>query len=453
MRSRWLAGVGLALAIACGSASAQELKWRPVRAPGASPGTSPGSSTTSPITLGRPQPILAQEPVLPAAHVAPAHVTPAVTLSAPRPIVRAQSPDLPPVNVPPPPPPPGAGAPGFGNPAVFPGAPGAPPPGPGAEAYNCGVVNNNADMGGFWTRTGDKFKRCWSDITSSVTEGYGNRTLFQSDHDFDRFISPVSTPVFFEDPRALTELRPVFIWQHTRDSNHIYAGGDNFAAILQGRLAITPWFSIVMNRLGWTFNNPENPIPGVENGDGFSDLHIGPKFTFLRNDATCTVAAVGLNFEIATGDDDIGQGTGNLSLSPYFSIARAFGETDWGRFNFMNTTGYSFAVDSRRTDFFYTSFHLDYDIGNRNKYFPLIELNWTRYTFNGSARTLGFEGSNLYNFGSDGVAGHDDLTLALGGRIKFSEAIQFGIAGEFSLLGGSRHLDAFRLTMDMIFRY
>ncbi|HEY3394816.1 MAG TPA: hypothetical protein VGK58_19070, partial [Lacipirellulaceae bacterium] len=147
------------------------------------------------------------------------------------------------------------------------------------------------------------------------------------------------------------------------------------------------------------------------------------------------------------------QDTGDLSLSPYFSIAQNFWRTQYGAFNFMNTTGYSFAVDSDRTDFFYLSAHLDYNIGNLGKFYPLVELNWTRYTFNGDARNFGFEGNNLFNFGSDGVAGKDDLTLAFGGRYKLSEAIQFGLAAEFSILGGYRHMDDFRLTMDMIFRY
>ena len=32
-----------------------------------------------------------------------------------------------------------------------------------------------------------------------------------SDHCFDRFISPLSNPFFFEDPRSLTEARAIFI--------------------------------------------------------------------------------------------------------------------------------------------------------------------------------------------------------------------------------------------------
>ena len=434
MRSQLLGGVGLAWMLMTGSVGAQELAWRPVR-------------STSPITLGRPQPIYADQQIQPASHAAPA------TLSQSQPIFRGQSPDMPAVTAPPPPPPGG-----LGGPAVFPGgpvAPGGPPRGLGAgeEAYNCGVVNNNADLGGFWARTGDKLKHCWTDIYDSVTGVSAGRRPFQSDHAFDSFISPVSNPVYFEDPRALTEFRPIFIFQHTRESNPVFAGGNNEFLILQGRLALTENISLVINKLGWTWVDPQGGVPGLESGNGFSELHLGPKFTFLRNEDCGTIGAFGLNFEIATGSSRVFQDTGNLSLSPYFSFAQNFWRTGFGSFNFMNTTGYSLSVDSRRSDFLYSSFHLDYNVLNQNKFYPLVEINWTRYTMNGSARPFDFEGTNLFNFGSMGVAGHDDLTMALGFRYKFNECVQFGIAGEFSLIGGSRHMEGYRIGADMIFRY
>lgn len=32
-----------------------------------------------------------------------------------------------------------------------------------------------------------------------------------SDHCFDDFVSPMTNPIFFEDPRTLTELRPIYM--------------------------------------------------------------------------------------------------------------------------------------------------------------------------------------------------------------------------------------------------
>ena len=82
-----------------------------------------------------------------------------------------------------------------------------------------------------------------------------------------------------------------------------------------------------------------------------------------------------------------------------------------------------------------------------------MELNWTYYTTSGNnPLTSGFEGGDLFNLGSQNVAGHNNLTLALGGRYKFSESMQLGSTIEFPLVGSKDLLD-FRWTVDMIFRY
>jgi hypothetical protein len=322
--------------------------------------------------------------------------------------------------------------------------------------YNQGVVNNDSDLGGFWTRTGDKLRRCWEDITGNAGgafQGSPNRQPFQSDTCFNTFTSPVTNPFFFEDPRALTEIRPVFIWQHTPNANPVWAGGNNFDFAVRGSVAITENISIVISRLGFTTIQPRGGVAGVSNATGFSDFLIGPKLTFLRNESSGTVAAVGLTFDIPAGSSSVFQDTGHTSLNPYFSIAQNFGRTSYGSFNFMNTTGYSFRTDNTRSESFYSSFHLDYNVANR--FFPLIELNWRHYTRNGGHVPFAFEGNDLANFGSMFVSGHDDLNLALGTRIVINKYVTWGVAAEFNILNNSdgRHLDQFRLTTDLIFRY
>jgi hypothetical protein len=438
MRLRRIACFGFVALALAPSAWAQDLNFRAVAPARRAPFVEP-----IPISVGRPQPI-----------------TQTSAAQSLQPTFRAQmGPEVsPPINVPPPPPYPGGGVGGPVRPTPFAGAPGAPKSGVhgNEEDYNCGRVNNDADTGGFFTRTGDQLSRCWYDITQGVSGGFGGssgRAMFQSDNCFNGFISPVTNPHLFEDPRALTELRPVFMWQKTPDSNYVYQGSNNFFADIQARVALTQNISLVVNRLGWVWSDVANPLQGIQSGNGFSEINLGPKFTFIRNETSGTVAALGLNFILPTGAAQVNQNTGNLSLAPYFSIAQNFGRTDYGSFNFMNTTGYSLGVDSLRTDFVYASFHLDFDIADAHKFYPLVELNWTYYTFNGSSRDVGFEGNNLVNYGSAGVAGHSDLTLALGGRYKVSEHFQLGLAGEMNVLGGSRHLDLFRLTFDVIFRY
>ncbi len=55
---------------------------------------------------------------------------------------------------------------------------------------------------------------------------------------FADFISPVSNPVNFEDPRATTELRPIYIYHHI-NQDFVTGGGDAHIVALQIRLALT----------------------------------------------------------------------------------------------------------------------------------------------------------------------------------------------------------------------
>lgn len=422
MRTRILLVVGLTL-VAAGSLGAQDVVWRPAKS----------TPAAAPISLGQPRALdggAATETLRP------------VSMETPR-VVRGQ------IGGAPPPPPPS-----------FPGAPGpivGPVPG-SADAYNKGMVNNDADIGGFWSNVGDRFKRCWDDVSGGVGnafQGGGRRAMFQSDHDFDCFTSPVTNPFFFEDPRSLTEIRPLIIWQHTPSSNPVFAGGNNFEFAVRGSVAFTEHISLVISRLGFTNLNPRGNNPAFDSATGFSEFLIGPKLTFIRSDATRTVAAFGITFDIPAGSSDVYQDTGSTAIVPYFSIAQNFGQSDWGSFNFMNTTGYSFRTDSVRSESFYSSFHLDYDWKGAHRFYPLIELNWRHYTRNGSRSPINFERMDLGNFGSTAVSGRDDLNLAFGGRVVINRYVTWGIAAEFNILNNSegRHLDAFRLTTDLIFRY
>lgn len=412
------------------TANAQEARWRIVSPASGAP------AAQKAITLGRPIPM--DSSVQGAAYTQD---------SASPYIARAQGPDGPPPGFVPPPPspgPPGGLAPGF-----IPAA-------PGEEAYNCGVPTTKPPakgiFEGFWDRIRGMPKDMGAPI-ATVFEPAVAKGLFQSDHEFDNFVSPMTAPFIFEDPRALTEFRPVFLWQHTRDSNPLFRGGDNFFLAFQGRVAFTNWFSITMPRLGFTWTEPEGGGAGIRPAFSFSEFWIGPKFTLLRNADTGTLGALGLTFQVPTGPSRTFQDTGSLSLDPYFSVAQNFWKTSYGSINVMNTTGWALSTDRKRTNWIHTSFHADYDIGNLHRFYPLVELHYMHYTRNGNSRTLSFEGADLFNFGANGVGGRDELRVASGFRYQHNPNLGFGIAAEIGLLGGGNHLDGFRLTTDMILRY
>lgn len=432
MRHVYAGALGLALGLGT-AARADEFAWRPAaRRPEASLTSSVSLGVPRPaVSLGRPEAVGTSDPSSDArTDAALLRVSFRVGDPLPAPAtVRGQIPDPGPTLTPPP------------------GAPAAPlpPPNP-AEPYNCGVVNEPPPPAGtgFWGKCKNIFAPCG--------QPSGNRAAFQSDHGFDDFISPVSNPFLFEDPRSLTELRPIFIYQEAPIKNSIYRGGDIEYLALQGRLALTERLDVVLSKAALVWIEPHADTDGFENHFGLAEIWLGPKYTLYRCENTGTVAALGLNFQIPGGSSGVQQNTGSLSLEPYISVGQKLGFSSFGSFHVMDTLGYSVAVDSERTDYVFNSLHLDYDVANLHKIYPLIELNYFHYTSNGKVRPLDFEGQDLFNLGSTAVSGHDILNLAVGARYKFSECVQAGLAAEFPVTG--RHdLLQYRITADLIFRY
>jgi len=300
----------------------------------------------------------------------------------------------------------------------------------------------------WWSRFGEGI---WGDSDNPGSEP-GDRDLCQSDTCCrNGWISPLTNTFLAEDPRALTELKTVFLYQIIPDEQSLYRGGNIEMLALQGRIAFTERWSLVFHKIGGMWIQPgDNSI--FSNQSGFTEIWLGPKYTFIRGKESQTFAAGGIQFQLPTGANEIYQDTGNLSIVPYLSVSQKFLPTRLGTWMVHDTLGYSFSTNDQRSDYIYNTLHLSLDVGDQDKIFPLIELNWFRYTTNGSARPFfGFEGRDLGNVGAQ-VSGRDLLTVAAGARYKFSERFQCGAAAEFPLTE-QKDLFDFRLTLDFIWRY
>jgi hypothetical protein len=467
MKGKWLGSLGVVLSACLASTRADDVRWRSaaqtppvvIATPGA--GSCPlGVTLGQPVALGKPIPSRAAPP-------AAAFTDPQLKVAGydtPRsgvglgPVIRGQNFDPGPPPVPPP------GEPAVPGGPVGPAIPPVPAPGPGLPP---GPVDPLCGPGSVAPMAGPN---PWMDRCRQWFGWCGdwNRALFMSDHCFDGFASPVSNPFWFEDPRALTEVRPIFIYQRAQKTSVLNNGNiEWFGAQL--RLALTDNLSIVVHKLGGVAWQPGNaaslgapgvPPPGsmpVDDATGFSEVTIGPKFTFLRLRDSQTLGAVGVAFDIPTGPNSVKQDTQSLTIRPYVTFGQAFGQTSFGTFNSMAVVGYNFGVNDR-SDNLFAGLHLDYNVGNFNRLYPLIELNYTYYTGNGNGTYKGVpivnrvEGRDLFNFGSTTIKNHNDLTLAAGLRYKFAEWAQVGSAAEFPLTGAANIL-GFRWTFDLIFRY
>jgi hypothetical protein len=281
--------------------------------------------------------------------------------------------------------------------------------------------------------------------------GARNGDWFRSDHLFDGFISPVSNPFLFEDPRSLTELRPIFIYQGIPGRQPDFQGGHISYFGTQARVAFTDRWSLVVNKFGGIAVSPSNNSV-FDSKTGFAEIWLGPKFTFYRGEETGSIAATGLQFQLPVGSQTAFQNTGTLSLVPYLSYGQNFlRDFRLGSFNFLASTGYAFSVNQQRSDYYYLSAHLDFDAGNLHRFYPLMELNWIVNTTRGNSVPIGAEGRDLVNFGGQ-AAGSGLLTMALGGRVKISECAQIGAAFEFPL-AGRKDFFQYRFTLDFILRY
>lgn len=161
------------------------------------------------------------------------------------------------------------------------------------------------------------------------------------------------------------------------------------------------------------------------------------------------IVSGGFMYEIPSGEADAFSGHGNGAFAFFVTTGKEFAE----RFHFLNTTGYYVPVNSNQnSSFFYTSFHLDYQVNCW--LYPLVEMNWFHYTAGGDRGlppALG-EGDGLVNLGTSGVGGNDLLTFAVGARARLTERVSLGGAWEFPI--SNRHdLIQNRFVFDLIYRY
>jgi hypothetical protein len=123
-----------------------------------------------------------------------------------------------------------------------------------------------------------------------------------SDASFGNFISPISNPVFFEDPRTLTEAKFIFL-NHRLPSS--VGGNDVQLYALQLRAAITDRLSIIATKDGCIVS--ENSVEG----DGWANLAAGLKYNLYKDAAAQQILSVGATFQLPTGTPAALQGNGD----------------------------------------------------------------------------------------------------------------------------------------------
>lgn len=264
--------------------------------------------------------------------------------------------------------------------------------------------------------------------------------LLQSgDPCFNDFISPITNPIYFQDPRIQTEARFIFL-------NHWFPSqlGDGDAQLyaLQLRAAITEDLSIIATKDGYLVS--DNPLLD----DGWADVSLGLQYNLFKDPGAQTLLSAGVVFDLPVGTPRALQGNGDGEFHLFVTGGTEIAE-DW---HLISGTG--FILPSNRdaqSQIWYWSNHVDHQLGDSGLYL-LGEVNWFHWLNGADEFPVPVEGLDYANLGSVGVGGNNIVTGAVGMKYKPTDNQELGVAIEFPLTDRRDILDQ-RLTFDWIVRY
>lgn len=291
--------------------------------------------------------------------------------------------------------------------------------------------------------SGPAYQTLSGDPTAGALAAPVARRAFESDKAFEGFVNPVTNPILAKDPRSSTWAR-ILILNNNLPGSHPLGGGNVQAYGMQVNIALTERLTFIADKDGYADVNIRN----VPHTGGWLNVAAGLKYTFIRDVENQFLAAAGVMYEIPSGESDAFQGHGSGQITPFLT----WGKQVCDNWHILATHGYTAAVNQTTdSSFFYHSLHVDRAINGW--FYPLVEVNWFQYTQGGNRlpRPVG-EADGLINLGTQGMAGRQLLSTAVGAKMRFSEHLYAGVAYEFALTGYKGLLNN-RITADLVVRY
>ncbi|WP_235033233.1 hypothetical protein [Rubripirellula obstinata] len=287
---------------------------------------------------------------------------------------------------------------------------------------------------------------CLDSITASL-----RKVIQPSDRCFDDFISPMIDFVHFEDPRNLTELRPIFVTHQVPDTlgpGNIPAGGSLQLFAMQFRLALTDRLSLIGVKDGYVIDNSEGALDGLI-ASGWADITAGLKYNLLRNTQTGTLLSGGFTYEIPMGSEQTLQSIGDGQFNFFVTGGQRLAN---GNAHILSSFGWQLPVD-QEVQTTTVRWNNHFDVKVTDTVYLFTENSWTHWVKDadvGSA--FGVGGQDLLNLGATDVEGNNLVTHNVGTRYKPSRRFEAGVAYEFPLTEFKDIIED-RVTLDMIFRY
>lgn len=280
---------------------------------------------------------------------------------------------------------------------------------------------------------------------AACEESCGLGLIAKSDAQFCRFVSPVTNPLFFEDPRTLTEIRPIFASHFIPSNNPVFQGGNVQYFATQARIALTENLSIIATKDGYIWIEGENDA--IPDTDGWADVAAGLKLNLFKDADSQMLLSAGLTYEMDAGEHKVFQGRGDGE----FHIFATGGAEVFSRGHWLTASGFRIPTDrDDRSQMWYWSNHWDYEVVDT--WYGLFELNWFHWMNSGRALPVSFEGGDLFNLGSTSVTGNDIVTAGIGAKKRFGQMHEIGVGYEVPVTERKDLLQS-RIYVDLILRY
>ena len=272
----------------------------------------------------------------------------------------------------------------------------------------------------------------------------------------DEAISPVGNPIYFEDPRITSEVRPVYMLHMLPSSfdfkgGSVPLGGTVQVTALQLRYALTDRLAIIATKDGYIEFQPDHTLAHQY---GFADIAAGLKYALVDDKDQELLVTPGFTVTIPIGSTDVYQGHGAGLENIFVSAEKGFKQL-----HLIGNVGALIPNDfDKQTAQLHYSAQLDYYVAPL--FIPFVEANGYTILSNGrsqadqslSAVPLNTEGYDLIDFGSTAAAGTTQLTLGGGFRSKLTKNLDFGVAVEAGVIQPVGIFDS-RVTVDFIWRF
>ena len=265
--------------------------------------------------------------------------------------------------------------------------------------------------------------------------------ILPSDQCFDRFISPISNPFFFEDPRSLTEVRGIFL---DNSLPRTVGGGDAQVWAAQIRFRLSERWSVIAPRIG-NLDVRQSDDEGAPHG--FMSAPVGIKYNLYRDVERQSLLSGGVTYFIPgspSAFSNFGDGDFHFFLTG--------GQEIFDRGHWLSATGFRIPADSNwGTQLWYWSNQWDYEVVD--DWYGVFGVNWFHWMRSGGVGIgTTVTAIDLIDIPAAGVAGEDVASCLIGTKWKPTNHVEVGVGFEVPVTERTDILRN-RLYADLILRF